>query len=229
MDKIKVVVVDDMSDIRNYICGELSKESDIEILGEAATGAGSIELLEKFRPDVVLMDISMETPTAGLDAAETIHSRWPDARVIILTIHEDEQLLFRAYCAGVMDYMLKTAPAAEIAAAVRNVHNNQMTIRPNAAAKIVSEFARIREAQDSLLFVFNIISHLTNSEFDVLCQAYNGAKQKSIANMRFVSIDTVKHQINSILRKFQKKKMKDVITMLKKFDFESVMRAYNNE
>jgi len=202
VSKIRIMVVDDMADIREYIRTAIEKEENFEVVGEADTGRKAIEMARELAPDVVLMDILMESPTAGIDASKIIKEEFPNTRIIILTIHEDDQLMFRAYCAGVMDYILKTASVKEIVDAIRNVHANQMILRPNVATKIVSEFTRLREQEVSLLFIYNIISKLTNSEFDVLSLIYEGYKYRQIADMRFVSQGTIKSQVNSILHKF---------------------------
>ena len=226
MDKIRVMVVDDMKDIREYFSAILSKEDDLEIVGQATSGAQSVWLAETTMPDVILMDILMETSTAGLDAVEQILAKQPEIKIIILTIQEDDNLLFRAYCAGVMDYILKTDPVDNMANAVRNVYNNQMMLRPNVTKKIVDEFARMKVQQDSLLYTYNIMSKLTNSEFEILCQVYHGSKYREIADSRFVSIVTIKSQVNSILHKFNSRRMKDVVEMLKKMNFDDVIRDY---
>ena len=224
MSRIKVAVVDDVSDIREYLINSLVHEEDIQVIGEAQSGKEAVSLIREIQPDVVLMDILMETSTAGLDAAEIIHKEFPNIRLIILTIHEDSTLMFHAYCVGAMDYILKTAPTKDIAQAIRETYNNQMMIRPNVATKLVSEFSRMRSEQTSLLFTYNIISKLSNSEFDILIQVYEGKKYKEIADMRFVSQVTIKSQVNSILKKFERKSMKEVLSLLKSMNFEKMIK-----
>jgi len=224
MEKIKVVVVDDVKDIRDYIKSALEKENDITVIGEASRGDQAVEVVRKLKPDVVLMDILMETPTAGLEATEIINSEYQEIRLIILTIHEDSHVMFRAYCSGAMDYIIKTSPAPDIVQAVRNAYNNEMMIRPNVAAKLVDEFTQMRTQQESLLFTYNIISKLSNSELDVLLLIFDGYKYREIAGMRYVSVVTVKSQVNSILRKFGYSNMKEVIAHLYKMNFKQLVK-----
>jgi len=220
---IRTLIVEDVEDIREYIAESLEKESDIEIMGQVNSGMAALDFVSKQKPDVILMDIQMESPTAGLEAAESIKQQFPDIRIITLTIHEDDHLIFRAYCAGVMDYLLKTAPKEEIAEAVRNVHNNKMMVRSNIASKIIHEFTKLRTQQESTNFTYSVLSKLTNSEFEILAQVFEGHKYKEIAEMRFVSMGTIKSQVNSILKKFQKKKMKDVLVLLEKMNFGTII------
>jgi len=229
MEKIKVVVIDDVDDIRKYIRNALQQEADIEVVGEASSGHQAIEKVRLLKPDVILVDILMETPTAGLDVAEVVQQELPDTRIIILTINEDANLMFQAYCFGAMDYILKTTPTLEIAQAVRNTYNNNMMIRPNVATELVREFTQMRNHNESLLFVFNIISKLSNSEFDILTLVYEGYKYREIAEIRFVSMATIKSQVNSMLRKFKKRNMKEVIELLKPMNFSSIIKEIQKE
>ncbi len=223
VEKIKVMMVDDIEDIREYFGSILEKEPDMELVAKAGSGAESIALAKELKPHVILMDILMESPTAGLEAAEQILEDNPDIKIIILTIQEDDNLLFQAYCVGVMDYILKTDSVSYITDSIRNVYQNQFLLRPHVAQKIVGELTRLKEQQKSLLYVFNIMSSLTNSEFEILCLFFNGSNSRDIAKSRFVSSTTIKSQINSILHKFKMRNMKEVVHLLKKMKFDDFM------
>ncbi|MDL2319123.1 response regulator transcription factor [Eubacteriales bacterium OttesenSCG-928-A19] len=223
-DKIRILIVDDNEDIRAHFVSILSKEPRIEIVAEAASGADSVTMAMALAPDVVLMDIQMETPTAGIDAAQRIHESLPETRIIILTIHEEDELLFQAYCAGVMDYIVKTDSIATIIRAIENVYENKMLLRPQIAEKIVQEFTRMKANETSLLYAINLLSRLTNSEFEILSLIFSGQRYKEIAASRYVSLSTVKSQINSILRKLEMKSMKDAMRMLHQISFGEIIR-----
>ena len=227
MEVIRVVIVEDIHDIRCYIEDALQKEKDIEVIGQASNAREALELIKKLQPDVVLMDIQMDSPTAGLEIAEIICNDFPRIRIIIFTMHEDDQLIFRAYCAGVIDYILKTTPVNEIAASIRNAHQNKMLLRPNIAKKIISEFTKLRSQQENIIFTYNVLSKLSNSEFDVLALIFEGYKYRQIADMRYVSLGTIKSQVNSILRKFECKRMNEVLILLKRMNFSEII-ANNN-
>lgn len=226
MDKIKVMIVDDMADIREYFASILAKEPDMELIGQAGSGAEAVKLAKELNPHVILMDILMETPTSGLEATEKILSDNPDIKIIILTIQEDDNLLFQAYCAGVMDYILKTDSVSYISDSIRNVYQNQLLLRPNVAQKIVGEFTRLKEQHKSIIYVFNIMSSLTNSEFEILCLFFNGSNSRDIAKTRFVSSTTIKSQVSSILHKFKMKNMKEVVQLLKQMKFDDFMNEH---
>ncbi len=223
MNKISVLVVDDNTEIRQYFIGILAHEHDMEVVASASSGMEAIKAAEQYKPNIVLMDIQMETRTAGIDAARTIIKKWPDIKVIILTILEDDDLLFQAYCAGVMDYIIKTDSITQILESVRQAYNNQLILRPRYAEKIIEEFNRVKEQEASLLFSVNILTKLSNSEFEVLKSIYQGMNYKQISEARYVSTVTVKSQIHSILKKFNMRSMKEVIKKLDEIKFSKLI------
>ena len=189
------------------------------MIGEVSSGEECVERAREKRPDIILMDIQMETETAGIDAAKVIHDSMPECKIIMLTIHSDDEMLFQAYSSGALDFIVKTDSIAKIISSIQSVSRNQMQLRSDVAAKIITEFQRIKNEKASLLYTLNILSKMTNSEFEVLCCIYNGDTYKEVAKTRFVSEVTIKSQVNSILRKFGMKRMKDVIATLNQVDF----------
>lgn len=225
MDKIKVLIVDDMADIREYFSMILTKEPDIEVVGLASSGIEAIKKAYETKPDVILMDIQMETRTAGIDAVKVIKSKDPDTKIIILTIHEEDEYLFQAYCAGVMDYVVKTNSIIQILNSIRTVHTNELRLRPGVADKIIEEFTRLKKNENTLIYTLNIIARLTNSEYEVLRCIYEGHSYKAISETRFVSQSTVKSQVNSILKKFEMKNMKEVVRLLNNLNFSEFIKT----
>jgi DNA-binding NarL/FixJ family response regulator len=94
------------------------------------------------------------------------------------------------------------------------------------AQKIVGEFTRLKEQHKSIIYVFNIMSSLTNSEFEILCLFFNGSNSRDIAKTRFVSSTTIKSQVSSILHKFKMKNMKEVVQLLKQMKFDDFMNEH---
>lgn len=226
MDKITVLIADDVEDIRQYLSSILENEADIEVIGTASSGREAVSLVRAHQPDVVLMDIQMESSADGITATEQIHAEFPKIKIIIITIHEEDGLLFRAYAAGAMDYILKTDPKEAIISSTKSVYENQLLMRPVIAEKIRSEFNHMILYKDSLIFVLNLLTKLTNSELDVLKAVYEGYSYREIASMRYVSLATVKCHVNSILKKFQMKRMKEVLAVLQKINFSELIRQF---
>ena len=219
---IRILLADDNAEIRSYFRGILEREPGFSIIGEAGSGRECILLAQEHRPDIILMDIQMETETAGIEATRYIHEKLPECKIIILTIHSDDEMLFQAYSVGAMDYIVKTDSISKIVSSIENVSRNQLQLRSDVATKIVSEFQRIRNERASLLYTLNILTKMTNSEFEVLCCIFNGNTYKEVAKTRFVSEVTIKSQVNSILKKFDMKRMKDVIELLNQVDFSQI-------
>ncbi|MDF2485473.1 MAG: two component transcriptional regulator, LuxR family [Herbinix sp.] len=228
MGKIKILIVDDMTDIREYFNMILSREPDIIVVGLASSGVEAVQKVRELKPDVILMDIQMETRTAGIDATHTIKAIDPNIKVIILTIHQEDEYLFQAYCAGVMDYIVKTDSISQIMNSIRTVYSNQLMLRPGIADKIIDEFSRLKTQQNSLIYTLGIVSKLTNSEFEILKCFYEGSTNKVISETRFVSPATVKSQVNSILKKFEMKSMKEVVKLLKQLNFDELLKGKPN-
>lgn len=216
MYSIKVLVVDDLRDIRDYFSMILNNEPDIEVVGTASSGKQAIILADKLRPDIILMDIQMESEFAGIQAIESICEKNKNVRIIVLTIHEDDETLYRAYAAGAMDFIVKTSSIVDIINSIKNVYKNKFQLRPEIAEKILDEFTRMKKQQRSLIVTLNVISKLTNAEFDILREVYLGNTYKRIAKKRRVEEVTIRSQANKIIKKFEKRSMKEIVKLLEK-------------
>ena len=120
MERIRIMMADDSPEIRSYFSNIISHEADMDLVGTAASGAEAVQMAHELRPDIILMDIQMETRIAGISASKQILREHPAMKIIILTILEDDDLLFQAYCAGVIDYIIKTDSISQILTSVRN-------------------------------------------------------------------------------------------------------------
>lgn len=225
MESIRILMADDNPEIRSYFSGILSHESDMELVGLASSGMEAARMARELKPDIVLMDIQMETRVAGIASSQQILAELPQTKVIILTILEDDDLLFQAYCAGVTDYIIKTDSISQILTSIRNAKQNQFILRPKYAEKIIDELKRVREEQQSLISSLNILTRLSNSEFEVLRSVYQGMSARQIAEERYVSLGTVKTQIHSILQKFKMRSMNEVTRHLKELNFDYILET----
>lgn len=215
MGKIRIVLVDDIEDIQNYFKMIISNESDMEIVGIASSGSEAFDVVIDTKPDIVLMDVEMETEFAGINAIQRIKNEMPDVKAIVLTIHKQDDMLFRAYGAGAVDYIIKTSSIVDIISSIRNVYNNNLSLRPDVTEKILTEFSRLQNEHDSLIYTLNVITKLSNAEYEILKAVYNGYSYKEIAKQRFVEEVTIRTQVTRILKNFKAKSMKDVIPILK--------------
>ena len=216
---ITVIIVDDIKEIRDYLCEILEQEEDrIKVVATASTGFEAVNLVEKLRPNIVLMDIQMETRMAGIDSVEKIHKLYPETKCIMLTIHENDEYLFRAYMVGASDYIVKTKPSNEIIKSIYDVMENNLMLRPEVAQKIISEYKRIQSTHTKMRDALQVMMLISATEYEILKLVYYGYTYKNIAKLRFVEETTVRSQVNHILKKFKKKRMKDVIELLKELN-----------
>ena len=226
METIKVAIIDDMVDILDYFTVVLNREADIEIVGSATNGEDSVRLVLEKRPDVVLMDIQMEHKDAGIEAIAKIKKEWEDAKIIVLTIHDDDEQLYNAFAAGAVEYILKTASIGEILNSIRAVHLNQLALRPEISQKILKEFSKVKSYQNSMLYVVNMLSKLSASEYEILRDIYNGESYRTIAKKRYVEEVTVRTQVSRILKKTGFPNMKIAI---KKFEELNLFDMLDNK
>ena len=211
---IKVLVAEDMLPIMKRYQKILEKDGEIEVVAAVQSGYEAVLMVGVHHPDVILMDIDMETRTSGLDATRQILSHFPDTKIIILTVYEDDETVFTAFQLGVCDYILKNSNPNEIITCVKDAYYNRSPIRPVIAEKIRAEFQRIRKNETSFLYCLQLVTQLTQTEIDILDLLNKGYTRQQICDVRCVEMSTVKTQIHSILKKFSRDSVAEVLQML---------------
>jgi DNA-binding NarL/FixJ family response regulator len=197
---IRVLVVDDHELFLQGLQTVLEIEDDITVVGRAGDGREAIALATGETPDIVLMDVRMPHRDA-IDAASAIRRAVPSAKIIMLTVSDEESDLFEAIKAGAVGYLLKTIPPHEVADAVRSVHGGQSLISPSMASKLMTEFASIARGTDERPRPG--APHLTARELEVLKLVAEGRANREIARKLFISENTVKNHVRNILDKLQ--------------------------
>ncbi len=199
-EPIRVLVVDDHALFRRGLEMVLSQEPDIDLVGEASDGAEAVAKAGQTLPDIVLMDVRMPK-RSGIEACTAIKDIAPSAKIIMLTISDEEADLYDAIKAGAMGYLLKEISIDEVAAAIRAVHGGQSLISPSMASKLLSEFASMIKKGDSRQQV--PAPKLTDREMEVLRLVAKGLNNRDIAKELFISENTVKNHVRNILEKLQ--------------------------
>ena len=222
---IRVLIAEDMKELAKRFATVLRKDPGIEVLGCVYRGDEAVKECERLHPNVVLMDIEMETKTAGLDATEEILKQWPETKIIILTVYEDDELIFQAYQLGVADYILKNSMSEDFVTCIREAYEGHSPIRPVIAKKIRREFQRIRNSENSFLYCLNIVTQLTQKEIDVLDLISQGYTRTQICELRCVELSTVKTQIHNILKKFGCASMSEVIAQIEEAQVFEYIRS----
>ena len=199
-DPIRVLVVDDHALFRRGLQMVLEQEPDIEVVGEASDGAEAVETAAETLPDIVLMDVRMPK-RGGIDACTAIKDAVPSAKIIMLTISDEEADLYDAIKAGAMGYLLKEISIEEVAGAIRAVNGGQSLISPSMASKLLTEFASMIKKGDERQQLPT--PRLTDREMEVLKLVARGLNNRDIAKELFISENTVKNHIRNILEKLQ--------------------------
>lgn len=214
MEKIKILIADDLEIHRKRLERLIKVQKDMELVETAQSGYEVVMMAAMHNPDIILMDIQMEHNLAGIEAAKQINQKLPHIKIIMLTVHKDDNVIFAAFQTGIVDYLIKTCSDEEIIDAIHSANHNLSPIRPMVAEKIRNEFQRMKDSEKSLLYVLRIISELTPSELKVLQLLGEHKTRRQIAEIRCVEQDTIKKQINSILKKFNKSNYKEVLEII---------------
>lgn len=196
-NSIRVILADDHAVVRAGLKAVLGSSPEIEVVGEAADGGAAVELTQELDPDVVIMDLTME-PMDGATATREIVSRKLRARVLVLTMHAEDDYLIPALEAGASGYLMKNAADRELVDAVRTVARGEMFIRPS-AAKILAEGLTRKKPVDADRARFE---RLTDREQNVLRLTAQGYSAPEIGERLFISpktVDTYKQRIGDKL------------------------------
>ncbi|MGE5615229.1 MAG: response regulator [Bacillota bacterium] len=195
-NRISVLIADDHSLIRQGLKQILELEEDIHVVSQASNGDEAIKCAIEHKPDVILMDINMPG-TNGLQAIGEIKKQKIASKIIVLTIHEDREYLFKTLQMGVDGYVLKDAEPLVLVEAIRTVYSGQSYIQQNMTTELIKEFNRVtmreKEKHES--------NNLTPREIEVLQLIAEGMINKEIARQLYISEKTVKNHVSNIFRK----------------------------
>lgn len=198
-EAIRVLVVDDHALFRRGLQMVLEQEPDIDVVGEAGDGTEAVDRAAETMPDIVLMDVRMPR-RGGIDACSAIKEIVPSAKIIMLTISDEEGDLYDAIKAGAMGYLLKEISIEEVASSIRAVYGGQSLISPSMASKLISEFASMRRGDERASVP---APRLTDRELEVLKLVAKGLANRDIGKQLYISENTVKNHIRNILEKLQ--------------------------
>lgn len=220
---IKVLIVEDDLLIAKRYSLILSRDKEIECVGHAASGYEGVMLAALKKPDVILMDIELEDKQAGLRATSEILNYMPDIKIVILTVCETDDTVFRAFELGATNYLLKNMSAQEILQSIKDAYYDQPSLHANIAGKITKEFQRIKKTKESLLHNFFILTKLTPTELEVLELLLQDYTRQEICKLRHVEPSTLKTQINSILKKFNQTSIQNLKPVLRELHVPQIL------
>lgn len=227
MENIKLIIADDMEAHRRRLERIIKKQTNMTLLASINSGEETIAHVEQEVPDIILMDIEMESKYAGIEAANKIHNSYPQTKVILLTVHEDDNIVFAAFKTGIVDYIIKSSAEEIIVEGIIAAYRDDSPIRPMIAKKLRNELVRTKNNESMLMNTLNIISTLTASELDVLKLLSQNKTRQQIALQRSVEEETIKKQVTSILRKFNKHRTKEIVKIVNELQIFNSISYYN--
>lgn len=194
---IKILLVDDHAVVRMGLTMLLNSNPEMQVIGEASEGNEGIKKALKLKPDVVVMDLSMPHGKDGLSATSELKKLMPDVNILILTMHDDEEYLFRAIQAGASGCILKSAPHDELMSAIESVSLGNAYLHPAATKRLMEEYlGSIKDSHDT----YHLLS---DREKEVLTLVAKGYANKEIAEQLVISVKTVETHKGNLMEKLQ--------------------------
>ena len=196
---IRVLVADDQALVRGSFRLLVDTAPDLEVVGEAATGAEAVEIAAREKPDVLLMDIRMPEMD-GIEATRRITASGPtaDVRVLILTTFDLDEYVYAALRAGASGFLLKDTPPADLLAAIRVIADGDALLAPAITRRLIAEFARRPEPGQQPAVT---LAGVTDREREVLTLIARGLSNAEIARALHVTVATAKTHVGRLLAK----------------------------
>jgi two-component system response regulator NreC len=204
---IRVLIADDHAVVRSGLAMLINSQQDMQVVGVAADGKEAVELGIKLLPQVALMDLSMPPGENGLIATARLKELLPQTRVLILTMHDDEEYLFQSLKAGAVGYILKNAPDVDLLKAIRTVHQGESYLYPSAAKSLIEGFLRQGNKSEE----FESLELLTEREKQTLRLVAMGYANKEIAGQLCLSVKTVEAYKARIMEKLHLKTRPEMV------------------
>lgn len=206
--QIKILIADDQRLFRQSLKYLIEQERDIKVVAEAANGQDACTLSQEFNPDIVLMDVDMPKMD-GIDATRLILERKPDTKILMLSVHDDDERILSAMRNGALGYILKDADHREFIRIIKSTYKGEEIISPFIANRTPRIISRISMAtKDNLHFTAgnaSKLSVLTDREVQIVKLLADGRSNKEIADTMFISIETVKSHLQTIYKKLEVK------------------------
>lgn len=211
MSKISVLVCDDAKYICSFFEMMLNNTDNIECIAKACNEKDVIEKAELTKPDIVLLDIQMDNEKSGIRLIPKIFEVSPKSKIVIMSVHEDDGIVYEAIRAGASDYCTKNQEPEEILKIIKKVYEGNNEIRAGIVKKITNQFSVVEERQRSLLYMFNNMIVLSKVELDILKSLCSNKSYDDIAEERHIEPSTVRTHVHRILKKMEYSNMSSLI------------------
>jgi DNA-binding NarL/FixJ family response regulator len=204
--RYRVILADDHVLVRRGLRRILEENQDLEISGEVGDGLELLSLLNKMNPDMVILDVSMPN-LRGIEAIPEIHRVHPDVKVLILTMHSEEEYLYQAISAGADGYLLKEDAEKELFLAIENIRKGRVYISPSLADQSMQNWVRMRRGEDTAYDT----QLLTIRQREILKLIAEGKSNKEIGDLLCISVRTVERHRANMMSKLNIKKTAELV------------------
>ena len=205
-NRYRVILADDHALVRRGLKLILEESPNLEIAAEVRDGLELLSVLQKINPDLIVLDVSMPN-LRGIEAIPEIRRIRPNAKVLMLTMHKEEDYLYQAISAGANGYLLKEDAEKELFSAIEHIKNGKMYISPGLADQSMQNWARMRRGEDDAQHV----ESLTVREREILKLIAEGKSNKEIGDLLFISVRTVERHRANMMSKLNIRKTAELV------------------
>ena len=207
---VKIVIADDHAVVRTGFSMILNYQEDMEVVATAADGVEAYQKVLEYKPDVLILDLSMPPGESGLVATSKISESFPETKILILTMYDDEEYLFHVLKSGAKGYILKNAPDEQLILAVRTVYQGETYVEMKMTTSLVNEFIN-QSHQEEVSYSSDPFKILSKRELEILPLIAKGYGNKDIAEKLFVSVKTVEAHKTHIMNKLNLKSKPELV------------------
>ena len=211
MSKIRVLVCDDMQYITMFLSEIINTSQNCECVGVANNDSETLEKAKETNPDIILLDIQMDDADSGIKLIPVLLEQNPDVKIIVISVSEDDDNIFKAIAAGAQDYIFKNRFPNEIISSIERIYEGKTGLRSELSKKILARCDEIEKQNNSILYVVNKMMCLSTREMETLKCFCRGMTYSEVARAMCVEEGTVRTYVSRILSKMQYVRMSELV------------------
>lgn len=227
--EIKLLLVDHQEKSAKALCKTLNANPSILVVDQALNGYEAITKVHRLTPDIVLMNVNMETSMAAASACKEICSSAPSTSVILFGKPETDEIIYKAFQMGAVNFLVEDYTTAELIQSVLDAADERPSIHFSAARRLKTKIKTLMGMEDNLTYILNVLTQLTPAELNILKLVYSGMRYQEVAKVLFISTSTMKTHVSHILRKFNLENISQVMELLRTTELFSIIMISNNE
>jgi Response regulator containing a CheY-like receiver domain and an HTH DNA-binding domain len=221
--KLSIIIVDADLQALQTTSALLKAQESVHTIQTATSGYEAVVKILKSAVDVVLMEVDLETPMAGIFLLREISAAATQVPVIMFTNRTDAETMYKAFSYGAANYLSKNVSATRLMQAINRACTRRDVLAPETNALMLKEFRRLRAMEDNLSYLVKATLSLTPTELDILRLLYGGAQVREVSRIRFIEHSTTKTHISHILQKFGLDNTAQVVALLRESNFLSIL------